>query len=258
MSSSFLTLAFNQDKMHAELISNHESEEGVIYVRRLFVMSDVHGYYDAMKALLERVSYHPRYDVLVLLGDYVNYGPKSPETVEAVMWLQSQGAVVLRGNHEQMYIDYVNGDNAKAKRALTFADPKERLRTWYEKHKDVFYRHVEFFESLPLSYRYGSYLFVHAGVAPDGSTKNEYFALWNTEFWKQDTSNLPFNIVHGHTPIYRMVQDFPNIDVKRPAIFGNKICVDFGTASVHRGGFLGIVQLAPTIDWELEFIGQKK
>ena len=223
-------------------------------MHRLLAMSDIHGYYDAMVRLLERVNYDPRYDQLVILGDYVNYGPKSPETVEAVMWLYDRGAVVLRGNHEQMYIDYVTGDEKRKRKAirhLEFADRDGRLREWYERHSDVLLRHVEFFASLPLSYEYGGYVFVHAGVAPDGSTDDEYFSLWNTTFWQEDTSHLPFNIVHGHTPIYQIVQNHPTIDVKRPAIFGNKMCIDFGTASIHRGGFLGIVQLMPTIDWDV-------
>jgi hypothetical protein len=72
----------------------------------LDIVGDVHGVYDALDALLERLGYgtngfHPEGRKLVFVGDLVDRGPNSPAVFEKVMHLVTTGyAQCVLGNHE--------------------------------------------------------------------------------------------------------------------------------------------------------------
>lgn len=58
---------------------------------KLVIIADIHGNYDAWRALPEE------YDELWVLGDLVNYGPQPREVVDEVM---KAAALVVQGNHD--------------------------------------------------------------------------------------------------------------------------------------------------------------
>lgn len=58
---------------------------------KLVIVADIHGNYDALRALPED------YDELWVLGDLVNYGPQPREVVEEVM---KTASLVIQGNHD--------------------------------------------------------------------------------------------------------------------------------------------------------------
>ena len=70
-------------------------------VDNFWVIGDVAGEYDA---LLELVALLPKDAKLVFVGDLNDRGPKTKEVIEFVM---SGGHVALMGNHEHMFIDYI-------------------------------------------------------------------------------------------------------------------------------------------------------
>jgi predicted phosphodiesterase len=62
---------------------------------KVVIISDIHGNFDALRALRED------HDELWVLGDLVNYGPEPGEVVAAVM---AKAAVVVRGNHDDAVV----------------------------------------------------------------------------------------------------------------------------------------------------------
>jgi len=67
---------------------------------RLIVISDVHGHYDHLQGLLEKVTLQDQ-DYLVLLGDFINKGPDSYKTLQMVRKLSNrERTFILKGNHE--------------------------------------------------------------------------------------------------------------------------------------------------------------
>lgn len=58
---------------------------------KIVILSDIHGNYEALKALPED------YDELWVLGDLVNYGPEPAQVVEFV---RQEASLVVRGNHD--------------------------------------------------------------------------------------------------------------------------------------------------------------
>lgn len=66
-----------------------------------WVIGDVAGEYDVLMKLLAKL---PKDAKLVFVGDLNDRGPKTKEVIEFV---RSGGHVALMGNHEHMFIDYI-------------------------------------------------------------------------------------------------------------------------------------------------------
>lgn len=79
---------------------------------RILMISDIHGCVDPFNKLLDSISYIPSDDKLILLGDYVDRGPQSKETVERVRELvNNYNVIALRGNHDQRLVDLMRSDS---------------------------------------------------------------------------------------------------------------------------------------------------
>lgn len=124
---------------------------------RYALLSDIHANLPALEACLE----HARsqgFDRLALLGDLVGYGPHPSEVVQRCQALQQAGAIVLRGNHEEIiqthhleaHSESLGGQTA----GWTHAQLSPAQRYWLE--------------VLPLSAREERVYFVHASAdAPE-------------------------------------------------------------------------------------------
>ena len=87
----------------------------------LYGIGDVHGCAQTLQALLDRLAEDAGgalgpADTLVFVGDYVDRGPDSPGVIDQLVELERQSdagagprCVFLRGNHDQMMLDYVDG-----------------------------------------------------------------------------------------------------------------------------------------------------
>src|SRR5262245_14550340 len=75
---------------------------------RHFAIGDLHGCPDELDVLLDHVGAGED-DTLVFLGDYVDRGPAVRRLVERLMQVRGGAAttVFLRGNHEDMLLDYL-------------------------------------------------------------------------------------------------------------------------------------------------------
>lgn len=63
---------------------------------RYLIISDIHGNWDALEAVLS--SAHGHYDSIVNCGDLVGYGPDPNRVVD---WCREQDAPTIRGNHDK-------------------------------------------------------------------------------------------------------------------------------------------------------------
>lgn len=81
----------------------------------IFAMSDIHGHLNVLRKSLEKVDLIGS-NCLILLGDYIDYGPESGQTLRFIFDLQRQygpdKVIVLRGNHEEMFLEWLNIYNA--------------------------------------------------------------------------------------------------------------------------------------------------
>jgi serine/threonine protein phosphatase 1 len=72
----------------------------------VYVISDIHGCFYTLEKLIKRVRKKDESPQFVFVGDYVDRGLHSKKCVEYVIQLQSEGAICLRGNHDDV-IDWM-------------------------------------------------------------------------------------------------------------------------------------------------------
>ncbi len=83
---------------------------------RYLILSDIHGNFEALQAVLES-SRSEGIDKLLVLGDLVGYGAGPNEVVESI---RSRASRVIRGNHDKVVVELDGGRNFNAV-ALTAA-----------------------------------------------------------------------------------------------------------------------------------------
>jgi len=77
------------------LFKNHKGRD--------FVCGDIHGCFELLDEKLSEVSFNPQSDRLFSVGDIIDRGPDSEK---ALHYLQQKWFYCIRGNHEQMMLDW--------------------------------------------------------------------------------------------------------------------------------------------------------
>lgn len=208
---------------------------------RTICISDIHGQYDAFCQLLAAVDYNPAIDRLILLGDYIDSGPHGRQVLEKVMQLTANGAIAIRGNHEDAFLSWLAGelpeypDDYRAYGTLS-----GYLERSYTPEQDAFTRsfihkhyssHITWLQSLPYYFEIPTHIFVHAGIDPKQNdwhdTPSEKFVSIRKKFFLHRTG-LSQTVVFGHTPGFKL-------HGKDDVWFGNdKIGIDGGAGHNRR------------------------
>ena len=163
----------------------------------ILVIGDVHGCFHTLKSMIEQHRQEP--DLLVQLGDVIDRGNFSGETVQFLQKLQQlypQRVIVLRGNHEQELIEYVEtGSNQNWLRQRGQKTLASFLKVGLSL-KEI----AAWMNNLPLYWENEHIFISHAGIAPN--TENPFDAEnRNGVVWtRQSLENLGKVQVVGHTP----------------------------------------------------------
>ena len=222
-------------------------------------MGDVHGQMEKMRAVLKRAGYRAGIDRLVLLGDYVDRGPCSREVLDFVIRLTSDGAVALKGNHEEMMLSAMQGlaegryDPAHVKQ--WFANGGEATLRSYRDDRECLLKHLEFIKTLPVLHETGEYVFVHAGLRPGipiEKQKKEDL-IWIREEYIEGYDGQ-WTVVTGHTPTHYLakqgvgsLEESTAGDEWAPVIRPRQIFMDTGAAW---GGKLSVMELPGGKFWQ--------
>lgn len=123
-----------------------------------YAIGDVQGCYDELMRLLERIAFDPGQDTLWFVGDLVNRGPKSLDTLRFVRSLGDRAVTVL-GNHD-LHLLVVAAGVRRAHRGDTLDDilaapDRDELLAWLRSRK--------------LAHSGNGYAMVHAGLLPQWS-----------------------------------------------------------------------------------------
>jgi serine/threonine protein phosphatase 1 len=189
-------------------------------LERILAISDIHGQAEVLERLLTFANYDPLKDRLFLLGDYIGKGPDSLKTLELIENYIQNGAVGLRGNHEQRVIHQC-------------------------KKGDPYHNWIPFFNSLLYWYEEPEFLFVHAGIRPgipiEKQNRKDLITIRESFLNK----SIPFQktIVFGHTPTDRLGVSCGELWVNQ-----NKIGIDTGAG---HGGFLSLVDLTNRLQYRV-------
>ncbi len=123
-----------------------------------YAVGDIQGCYDELRRLLDSVSFDPATDTLWFVGDLVNRGPKSLETLRYARGLGNRAVTVL-GNHDLNLLAVAEGLR-KAHRGDTVdlileAPDRDELLYWLRTRN--------------MMHAASGYAMVHAGLLPQWS-----------------------------------------------------------------------------------------
>ncbi len=205
---------------------------------RIYAVGDIHGRLDLLNELLTRIdddilarpAIRPMF---VFLGDYIDRGPSSRETIDRLVeHAETSESVFLKGNHEQIAISCLR-DRALFDHWMRlggvetlvsygvgvpprgFSDDGQVVRLQAAFHDALPQTHFRFFRDLQTSFACGDFFFAHAGVKPNVelSQQKESDLLWIRQEFLSSNEDFGKIVVHGHTPT-REVQVGPNrIDI---------------------------------------------
>lgn len=188
-------------------------------MRRILAVSDVHGEVEKLERVLEDAQYDPTKDQLVLLGDYIDRGPHSKEVIELVMELVEEGAIALKGNHEDMWFQaFLEEDWDEWIQDIGLATFHS-----YEGDIDLMKEHIHWLRKhLLMYYETEDYIFVHAGLEPETPLEwqDEEIMLWIRNYDRIDLGKI---VVHGHTPVRNVEQVEDQLFIDTGASMGGKL-----------------------------------
>jgi serine/threonine protein phosphatase 1 len=214
---------------------------------RIYAIGDVHGCDAKLADMHERIAAdlaeRPVAERRIIhVGDYVDRGPDSAGVIRRLqgMIFADPGVICLRGNHDQMLLDFLADPEAGASMFLGNGG-KQTLRSFGVNLRSQNYAGLarqladamspndrSFIEHLRLRVRFGDYLFVHAGIRPGVplEEQDEHDLIWIREEFLTDQRDHGFVVVHGHTPADEPEVRDNRINVDTGAVFGGPLtCV---------------------------------
>lgn len=224
-------------------------------VQRVYAIGDVHGRFDLFRQLLalirkDHIRRGPAKTKIIVLGDIIDRGPNAARLVHGCMNLSSlnDSFVVLKGNHEEMMVQALNGDLGAYRAWLHFGG-RETLKSWnvdpiYTTEtptkadlkaaaKMVGKEVLAWLDDLPLYHRHDDCLFVHAGIRPSVPMRrqNPNDFLWITDDFLSSAVDHGVIVIHGHS-----------ITEAGPDVRSNRIGIDTGAYRTDRLTAIGVEQ----------------
>lgn len=191
--------------------------------KKIFAVSDIHGDYDAFISSLEEAGYdenNPEH-LLISLGDAFDRGDRSLEVYQYLKRLSDENkAIVLKGNHTMMLIDYLDGTsldpfnyyrNGEKETLADFLHQTDPFESWCmiyqnienptygdfarwikearDEINDEFPELLDWLRTRPYYYETKNYIFTHGAIdtnAPDWHKPHcirYHFVDWDALMW---------------------------------------------------------------------------
>lgn len=171
--------------------------------KKLFVVSDVHNFYDEMMYALSEQGYdknNPDH-IFVLCGDLLDRGKQANKCLQFVNNLPSDRKVLIRGNHELLmddilykkkcfdFYDYTNGTANTIEQVTGITEQYNgHDASWVVQQtmiEDM--RHNEqwqqYYNSTIMYAEIGQYIFVHGWIPDNKDWRNASYAEWKDATW---------------------------------------------------------------------------
>jgi bis(5'-nucleosyl)-tetraphosphatase (symmetrical) len=154
-----------------------------------YAIGDVQGCHEELRALLARLKFSPDRDRLWFVGDLVNRGPRSLETLRLVRAL-GDNAVVVLGNHDLHLLAVVAGSQRRRKSdtldEVLAAPDRAGLLEWLL--------------TRPLAHSEAGDLMVHAGVVPQWTAALTLELAREVETALRSDPRALFDHMYGNEP----------------------------------------------------------
>ncbi len=195
------------------------------------IISDIHGNFEALSAVLEFID-TLRVDQLICLGDIIGYGPDPVKCLDLVM---ERCQITILGNHDQAAIFDPEGFNPVAMRAIFWT--REQLEKEIGPHADLRW---DFLGELPRRHDEGDFLYVHG--SPRDPTNEYVFPEHVYEKNRMEALMKRFDryCFQGHTHIpgvFTQSGSFIQPDERQDGVFrlnGEKCMINVGSVGQPR------------------------
>ena len=222
-----------------------------------WVIPDIHGYVNTLKALIEEKIRPSRSDELYFLGDYIDRGPDSRAVIDYIRELENTGYAVtaLKGNHEDFLVELYDAEiQLKNPWFLTFADRKKK--SWNDiggkatlksfgihSLKDIPAGYIDWMRNLKYFVSLEKFILVHAGL---NCLIDDPFTDTRSMLWLRDYEIIPEKtgnrkIIHGHVPV-----SLEFIDLSLKNSYYKFIDLDNGPYLAGKEGYGNLVALELT------------
>lgn len=218
---------------------------------KVFVIGDVHGQINQFEEMLTH--WNEEDEQLVLLGDLGDRGKNPRACFELARELvENKGAICLKGNHEDMLLDFLNRPqhaaslyemNGGAATIQSFLELEEGSFNAVELSaamQSKFPWLKPFIESRPLKYEWNHYVFIHAGVdltLDDWRETADRDFVWIREGFYDQPNHTDRTFVFGHTVTTMLHKERHNTEIWDSG--DGKIGIDGG--AVYGGTLHGVV-----------------
>jgi serine/threonine protein phosphatase 1 len=196
-------------------------------MQKIFVVGDIHGCFDKLRALMDKIPINFKRDQLIFIGDYIDRGSSSLEVVDYLIDLKKRlpGTIFLKGNHEDMLENYLDGSD----RFTYLLNGGQRTLDAYLNRPNnigeypVPPPHFEFFKSLHLYYQNDDYIFVHAGLRKKVPLESQKTIdlLWIRDEFIFSDFDFGKRVIFGHTPFKEPLVQTNKIGIDTGAVYGN-------------------------------------
>ncbi len=199
---------------------------------KIFAIGDIHGCFEKLRNLVERLPYDPQQDTLVFLGDYIDRGSQSKEVLDYLCQLRRQAKklIALIGNHEHLMLEYHRTGDPALLPFLRHLGIDKLLDSYgannpksLQKMRFLPAEHLQLLHSLLPYWETEDYIFVHAGLEPgipleqqDISSLIEARSTFLAE--EHDYGKL---VIFGHTPFNMPFVTPTRIGIDTGAVYGN-------------------------------------
>lgn len=203
--------------------------------RRIFI-GDVHGHYKGLMKLMEAIA-PASDDEVYFLGDIIDRGPQSSDVVDFVI---QNNYTCLLGNHEQMLLNILTGDNiaTATMQAWLYSGGQATIASYQE--ATIPAEHLDWLKTLPTYLDLGDIWLTHAGVDPElplSEQTAEQFCWIRDEFHSiQQPYFADKLIIIGHTITFT----FPGVTPGKIAQGEGWLDIDTGAYHPRSGWLTGV------------------
>ena len=169
---------------------------------RHIALGDIHGCVHALEAILEVVEPTPR-DLIVCLGDVIDYGRDSKAVIEMLMTLKQQSNLVLiQGNHEEMLFAAIEDSQMEESWLSCGGMSTVNSYRFCGDVGDIAPSHIEFLRSSVDYLETDSHIFVHANYCAEKPMEETppYTLRWSLVEDKPSARHISGKpVIVGHT-----------------------------------------------------------
>lgn len=204
--------------------------------RRILMISDLHGHTSGLRALLEEAGFSEQ-DVLVIVGDFVEKGPESLQTIRYVMELSRKHTVYpLMGNVDLWRVECLFSDDPAVQLDMV-AYSLKALKWWsssflgelceelgvalsmemdtqavFSRIRTHFEKELSFLSHLPTILETQRMIFVHGGIPHERLDELEgtpAHPLMKRDHFMEEGLSFQKYVVVGHWPVALYSQSHP-------------------------------------------------